>query len=276
MKRILSLTGIVALAFLFTSAISFRLTPQDPPQKKKKEKHIKMVRVSDDGKKMELDTIIDGDEILLWNGDTIDGGKKMKWISKGDFEMDFDIDVKDDGNGNVFIVKSGKGGEEDIDIMKWHGKTDTEMVFGPPHGAPKMMFIGDKKKGNVIDLSDPGIISFDKKELKNGKEKITIIRNKPSDEEVEIHEEIIMHGSGSQPMIIHDGHPGKKMQVKVFADDEGNVEIIEDGKVWDIKKSDKDLQVIEEDGKKIIIKKIKKGDKMEVEVEVEEKENEEK
>jgi hypothetical protein len=279
MKRILSITGIMALAFLFTSAISFRLTPQDPPQKKKKEKHIKMVRVSDDGKKMELDTIIDSDEILIWNGDTINSSKKMKWVSKEDFDMDFDfdIDVEDDGNGNVFIMKSGKNGdgEEDVNIMKWHSKGDNDMIFNAPHGAHKMMIIGDHKKGNVIDLSDPGIISFDKKELKNGKEKIVIIREKPSAEDVEIHEEIIMHGSGSQPMIIHESHPGKKMQVKVFTDDEGNVEIIEDGKVWDIKKSDKDVQVIEEDGKKIIIKKIKKGDKMEVEVEVEKKEEHE-
>lgn len=276
MKRILSITGIMALAILFTSAISIGLSPQDPPSKKKKEKHIKMVRVSEDGKKMELDTVIEADEILIWNGDTINSGKKMMWVSKGDFDMD--VEVEGDGKENVFIMKSD-GSDEDVKIMKWNSKGDNDMIFGAPHGAHKMMFIGDHKKGNVIDLSDPGIISYDKKDLKDGKERITIIRNKQSDEDVEIHEEIIMHGSGSQPMIIHEGHSGKTKQIKVIASESGTIEIIEDGKVWSIEEGDKDVKVIEEDGKKIIIKKIKKGDKMEIEVEVEqeiEEEHEEK
>ena len=55
MKRIFLITGILALSILFMSAISIDNYPQDPPQKKKK-KHIKMVKVDDEGKKMELDT----------------------------------------------------------------------------------------------------------------------------------------------------------------------------------------------------------------------------
>jgi len=295
MRRILSITGILALAVLFMSAISINDYPQDPPQKKKK-KHIKMVKVDEDGKKIELDTVIEADEVLVWNGDTISGGKELKWISEGDF--DFDIDS--DGEGNVFIMKSGDktapaiyefksdgdsikkyrikiaaDGDLDEDIMFWSEKDHNEMMLHAPH-APKVVRIKKAKSGNVIDLSDPGIISYDKKELKNGKEKITIIRNKPSEEDVELEEEIIMHGAGTHPMIIHEGHPKKAERVMIMKKDGGEIEVIEDGAVWDVKEGDTDVKVIEKDGKKITIKKIKEGGEVKVDVEVEEeKEGEE-
>jgi len=282
MKRILSITGILALAILFTSAISIRETPQDPPRGKKAKKHIKMVKVSDDGKKVEIDTIIEGDNVFVFDGDTISGAKELKWISEGDFDMDmdFDFDFEKDGNGNVIIMKSGKGGKEmirefqidgdceDIDIRKWHSKSGNDIFFGAPH-APKVIRI-EKHGGNVIDLSDPGIISFDKKDLKDGKEKIVIIRQKPSVEEVEVHEEIIMHGNSGAPMFIHEGHPKRVKQIKVIANDEGKVEIFEDGELWSVDEMEEDTKVIEKDGKKIIIKKMKEGNEMKVDVEVEE------
>ena len=157
------------------------------------------------------------------------------------------------------------------DIMQWHSKNGNEMLFGKPGSAgPKVFHINKQKSGNVIDLSDPGIISFEKKELKNGKEKIVIVREKPSEEDVEVHEEIIMHNSGAAPMIIHEGMPNMTKRIKVIADDEGHVEILENGKTWTVEESDEDTQVIEKDGKKIIIKKTKKDGEMKVDVEVEE------
>ena len=277
MKRILSITGMLALAVLFMSAISIHSYPQDPPQKKKK-KHIKMVKVDDDGKRMELDTVIEADEIFVWNGDTIGGGKELKWVAEGDFDMDFDFDIEKDGEGN-FVMKSKDGktpaifkfktdGGEDEDVMFWNDKDHQEMILHAPH-APKVMRIKTRKSGNVIDLSDPGIISYVKKELKDGREKITIIRNKPSEENVELNEEIIMHGAGD-PVIIHEGHPTKTKSVRVIKDDDGNVEIIEDGAVWHEEEGDSDVQVIEKDGKIINIKKTKEGNEVKVEVEVEE------
>ncbi len=291
MKRILSITGILALAFLFTSAISIRETPQDPPRGKKAKKHIKMVKVGDDGKKVEIDTIIEGDNVFVFDGDTIGGHKALKWISEenfdftGDFDMGFDIDIEEDGKGKVIIMKSGKGGKEmirefkidgdsdnlhrikvitdgdceDVDIRKWHSKSGNDIFFGAPH-APKVIRI-EKHGGNVIDLSDPGIISFDKKDLKDGKEKIVIVRNKPSEEELEIHEEIIMHGAKGAPMMIHEGHPKKVKQIKVIAGDEGHVEIFEDGKLWSVDEMEEGTKVIEKDGKKSSLKRLKKATK---------------
>lgn len=288
MKRILSITGILTIAILFTSAISIREMPQDPPRGKKAQKHIKMIKVGDDGKKVEIDTIIEGDNIFIFEGDTMGGAKTMKWVSDEDFDfdMDFDIDVEQDGNAKVIIMKSGKDGKhvirefkfdgdcEDTDLVKWHGKSGDEKFFGD-HSAntPKIIRI-EKKGGNVIDLSDHGIISYKKKELKGGKEKITIIREKPSKEEMEIHEEIIMHNSGDHSMFLHEGHGAKSKQIKVIAGDDGKVEIIEDGKVLHIDESDEDVQIIEKDGKKIIIKKQKKGGEIKVNVEVEEENSE--
>lgn len=281
MKRILSLTGILALAIVFTSAISINEMPQDPPKGKK---HVKIVKVKD-GEKVEVDTILTSREVFVFDGDTI-GGKGMKWFSKKDFDhdfdFDFDIDVETDEKGNVFVFKTDGDSTKKIqvkamniggdieDIMKWHGKSGHKMFFDAPHcsGTPKIIRV-DKKAGNVIDLSDPGIISFEKKDLKDGKEKITIVREKPSESEKEINEEIIIQSSGSAPMFLHEG-PHKASKIRVMAGDDGKIEILEDGKVWSIDEMEEGTKVIERDGKKIIIKKIKEGDEMNLDVEVEE------
>ena len=166
MKRILSvalLTGCTVF-LLSTVAVGQQKTPPPPPPPKapKTEKHIKMVKVDDKGNKVELDTVLTSDAPFVWNGDTIGGGKEMKWISKGDFmmdsmhqnnEMNFEYKIEDDGEGNVMILKSGKGGNH--------------MMMAPmPPGAPMpphVMMLRSHSNRNVIDLSDPGIISYDKK-----------------------------------------------------------------------------------------------------------------
>nr|WP_320020775.1 hypothetical protein [uncultured Draconibacterium sp.] len=301
MKQVLSLTGILALALFLSSAISINEAPQYPPKTKKDKKHIKIVKVEDDGAKMKIDTVIEANQVFVWNGDTIDNGKELKWISKEDFDfdIDFDVNLESDENGNVFILK-GDGASKPVtysfktddgdstrhimmevtsddltsDIMQWHSKNGSKMFFDAPRSVgPKVFHINKQKSGNVIDLSDPGIISFEKKELKNGKEKIVIVREKPSKEDMEIHEEIIMHNSSAAPMIIHEGMPNMTKRIKVIADDDGHVEILEDGKSWIVEGSDEDTKFIEKDGKKIIIKKTKKDGEIKVDVEVEEEEN---
>jgi len=324
MKRFLSITGIFALAILFTSAISILELPQDPPTKKKMKKKIKMVKVDENGKKIELDTVIEGDNVFVWQGDTIGGSKELKWLSKDEFDMDslhqhfemnmdIDYEMTGDGNGRVIIIKSDDGNKRivkefkmdgdsmhkflididedgehaDHDIMMWNSKGGNKMIFhsdemiGGPHPAhaPKMMFIGNKKKSNVIDLSDPGIISYNKKLNKDGTEKITIVRKQVPEEDKELNEKIIIHGN-SGLMQIHEGHPGEVKRIKVVKSDDGNIEIIEDGNVWNVKKGSGDSKFITEDGKVIQIKEIKEGDETKVEVivkeEVEEKEVEKK
>lgn len=243
MKRILSITAILSLAFLLMSAITIMEVPQDPPKDKKVKKHVKIVKV-ENGEKVELDTIIEGDNIFVWKGDTINGEKKLKWITKGEFnldslhqylDMDFDFEIDEDGEGNVFIVKSGKGDNKmvkefkingDHDVMMWHDdKTKKELFFGnspKPTVAPRMMFMNKK---NVIDLSDPGVISFKKKKLSGGREKITIIRNKADDKEIEIDQDIIIDAKGNHPMIWHQKEPVKANTIKIKKGDEKEVEV---------------------------------------------------
>ena len=298
MKSIFTIAAMLASAILLSSAVLFTDVPQDPPKKGKK--HINLVRVDDNGKKVEIDTVLEANQVFVWNGDTIgkDGG--LKWISEDgefDLDMDMDFDVKTDGKHKVFVMKSGNasapmvyefkteddstrqyrvkviaaGDEDHTKVMKWHTDSDEDVFFGAPAAPHKMMFVGDHKKGNVIDLSDPGIISYEKKDLKDGKEKIVIIREKPSEEDMEMNEEIIIHGAG-QPMMLQGANPGLEKRIKVIAGDDGKVEILEDGEVWSVENMEEGEKVIEKDGKKIVIKKIKEGDEVKVNVEVEEKE----
>ncbi|MCK3682524.1 hypothetical protein [Maribellus sp. YY47] len=246
MKSILASTGILALAALLTSAISIGEMPQDPPRGKK---HIQLMTIDDQGNKTEVDTVLMTGQVFVWNGDTISDGKEMKWISKeGNFtfdsDMDFDFDFDADSLHQVFVNQFGKN-----------------MPM-----APKMIMMRDHQKGNVIDLSDPGIISFEKKELKDGKEKITIIREKPSEEEMEINEEIMIPGAPAAPMMFHGGVPHKFKTIKVIAD--------EDGKRIHVDEMNDDVKVIEKDGKKIVIRKMKEGGDVKVNVEVEEQKEE--
>lgn len=284
MKRILSLTGTLAVILILLSAFSIRENPQDPPRGKKTEKHIKMVKVDDNGKKTELDTIIEGDRIFVWNGDTIGGGNDLKWMTKEgfnldsihkNFDMNFEYKIEDDGDGNIMILKSGKEGKEgDNKVMMWHNDEGENTFFrvpkmpGVPH-PPKMMFFGDRKKSNVIDLSDPGIISFDKKVRKDGTEKITIIRKRVSDEDNVFNEEIIIPNAVSAPMIYHEKRPGETKRIKIIKNEDGKTEVIEEDGTWSVKEGDKNVKVIQENGKTIRIKEIKEGDEKKVEVEVE-------
>ena len=207
MKRILMVIFLSGFTFfLLSSLYLIGENPQDPPRDKKSEKHIKMIKVDDNGKKVELDTVITGDQVFVWQGDTIGSGKDMKWISKGDFNMDsihrnfdmnFEYNIEDDGEGNMVIMKSGKGGKHMIMAPMPPG---TPM---PPH-APGMMMFRNHNNKNVIDLSDPGIISYDKKILKDGTEKITIVRKQVSEDDGEvIHIKEMTEGDG------------KKIEVKV-------------------------------------------------------------
>ena len=294
MKRILSITGILSLVLILLTAFSLRENPQDPPRGKKDKKHLKLVKIDEDGKKMELDTIIEGENVFVWKGDTIGGEHKLKWVSEGDFDMDFDMDfdfdVEESADRKVIIIKSGivkaptihklkmdgdstkackiiiisDGGHGDHNMMMFHGdEGDNEMIFHAPHmvGAPlpPEMMMKMHKQGNIIDLSDPDIISYNKKDLKDGKEKITIIRHKPVEKEIKM-EEIFMHGAGNHPMIIHGKHPWKTKTLKVIKKEDKNI--------WHGKEGDGKVQVIEEDGKIIHIKEIKEGNEKKIEVTV--------
>jgi hypothetical protein len=259
MKRILS---IVIVAALLVIVHGKTVIAQDAktPHKNKTEKHIKMVKVDDNGKKTSIDTVITGDAPFVWEGDTV-GGKEFKWVTKNDFALDsvheFEYKIHDDGKGMIFIHKGGNDCED-------------FMVPPVPH-APKVMMFDHGRNKNVIDLSDPGIISYDKKLRKDGTEKITIVRKQiPEGEEME--EDVFIHAPVPPEPLMHPGHSKK---VRVIKSDDGTVQVFEDDEVIDIKSHNGEAKFITDDGKVIHMKEKKSGDGKETEVEVEVKEEKE-
>ncbi len=250
MKRILSIV-LAASCVLILHTTTVIAQDVKAPGKSKTEKHIKMMKVDDDGKRTEIDTVITGDAPFVWNGDTIGGGEEFKWISRSDFAMDsihkFDYKIEDGGNHKVMILHSGDG-----EPMMW-----TPGAPPVPH-APRMMRFSSTYGKNVIDLSDPGIISYDKKLRKDGTEKITIVR-KQVPENAEMEEDVFIHAPGAPAEFgFQSGHPENVKTIRVVKSDDGTMNVYENGKVVHV------------NGEKIKIKLIKEGDetKMEVEVEV--------
>lgn len=273
MKRIFSIALLSGIAvFSLPSFILIGDYPQDPPKTKKTEKHIKMVKVDNDGKKVELDTILDNDAPFVWEGDTVGNAKEMKWITKEDFKMDsmhqnfdmnFEYNIEDDGEGNVVIMKSGKGGKHVITVP------DVPGMPMPPH-APGMMMFRNHSNRNVIDLSDPGIISYDKKLRKDGTEKITIVRKQVNEDEGVMIEDMMLDAPRGD-VFFHGASPENIKTVKVIKSDDGTTKVFEDDKVIHISSESGDAVFTSDEGEEIHIKEIKEGDGKKVEVKVDKK-----
>ena len=225
MKNTLLLFGIFGLTGVLVSSFA-SMQKGDETQEPKKTRHIKMVKI-ENGKKMEIDTVLAGDDVFVWNGDTINPVKHIRKFNHADFDKTHQFDVKVDskvGDENVMIIKhkGGKKGEpafmhmlpdddmdvitEDIDsigkrivvrkrMKDAHGNNmiyfnDEDMKHFPPMPpmppvppVPHMRMMGIQHSGQIIDLNDPNIISFKKKEMSGDREKIEIIRKKSDDNE---------------------------------------------------------------------------------------------
>ena len=228
MKNKLLSVGLVGLTGVLLS--SFMLIQKDnESQEPKKSRHIKMVKI-EDGKKMELDTVLTGNDVFVWNGDTINPEKHIKKFNRTEFDKMHRFDVKVDRKGepeDVMIInhKGGKKGDptiwrmspddgmevitEDIDsvgkriivrkrMKDAHGNNmiyfnEEKMKDFPPMPpmppvppvppVPHMKMKGIQHSGQIIDLNDPNIISFKKKEMSGDREKIEIIRKKSGNKE---------------------------------------------------------------------------------------------
>lgn len=215
MKHKLALLGIVGLSALFLSSNAMA-QKEDKTKGTPKTRHIKMTKI-ENGKKMELDTVLTGNDVFIWHGDTI-GGKGMgKHFSSAGINKGKQIKVVVDGDGkneNVMIYhqKDGKYGEPMIwkmesgnDVQVFtdakgdsvrkriiirKGKDDGEedrliylnepnmRQFPPIPPMPHRQMLRGSRDSRVINLNDPNIISYKKKNLKGDREKIEIIRKK--------------------------------------------------------------------------------------------------
>jgi hypothetical protein len=210
------------LAGITTALLSFTfIQKSDEVQEPKTKRHIKMMKM-ENGKKMELDTVLNNDDVFVWNGDTINPIKHLKKVNPSGIDKMEKFDVKvdhKDGNEKVMIInhKGGKGGEpmiwhmdsdEDMEILTEDNDStgkrivvrkrlkdgDEDQVFyfnngdrsqfppmppmPPAPPVPHMRMMKMQHPGQIINLNDPNIISFKKKALSGGREKIEIIRKK--------------------------------------------------------------------------------------------------
>jgi hypothetical protein len=255
MKNLFFILGVLLASFLLFSSFSLRENPQDPPRGEKSERHLKLIKV-EDGKKTELDTIIKGDNIFVWNGDTISSGKGFNFFMS-------ELPNLDSLHKN----------------FSFHFNSDDDHIAPPfvmppdaprPPKAPHIFHFKNKSGENIIDLSDPGIISYKKSDKSGGREKIVIIREKNEENE---NEEVDISWTANPSGFLVKAPPKIEKRIKVIKNEDGEIEIIENEDLK-LKSNGESIKVLEENGKVIVIKEKKKKGKNEVEVEVEVKENE--
>jgi hypothetical protein len=181
MKRVFSLRNRVLvtsiLMGLLFSASSFTIGPvQDSPTNdnipQKKSQRVKII-VSKDGKVTEIDTTLNlADE------------KKIQFkVDSMLKRYDITIQKCDSGMGSQGkrIIRIGKDGN--FNTFGWH---DGDMMIPPPPPVPhKSNFTFYKQFGAdpyAFDTKDESVISYEKKDIGNGLERITIVRKKKSEQ----------------------------------------------------------------------------------------------
>jgi hypothetical protein len=223
MKNTLLSFGMIGLTGIFLSSFAF-MQKGDATQEQKKTRQIKMIK-TENGKTMELDTVLTGDDVFVWHGDTINPDKYIKKFNASGFGKMHQVHVTVDpenGNEKVMILKhrGGKAGDpviwqmdsgEDMEIItedcdslgkkvvirkvKKGGDADYMTFFDgkdmnafpppppppPVPPVPPMKMMKMRHAGQSINLNDPNIVSYKKKDIKGGMEKIEIIRKKTED-----------------------------------------------------------------------------------------------
>lgn len=212
MKTILKTSLLPLLSIFVLSGFSLREKPEDPPPGEKK---LKMVKI-EDGKKTVIDTVITGnDDAFSWFAahdftseidsvlnkklqklevvmDDLDGEEKIEVFKfDDDFDMDFDITTETIADGDsvvkvVVLKHSDHVGKEKIVHLK-----HPHIVRVPhPPKPPKVRILKHHMNDRLINLNDPDIISYKKKDLSGDREKIEIIRKKNKYDDMDDRKEI--------------------------------------------------------------------------------------
>jgi hypothetical protein len=204
MKNTMLTIGLAGLTTLLLSSFAI-VQKGGETQETKKSRHIRMIK-TENGKKMELDTLLTGDDAFVWNGDTINPDKHSGRFDRAGFggmhRFDGNIDRRGGkGNGMDFRHRGGENGgpairhmapENDMGLgrrMERHGPENSMANFNgegmahfsPLPPVPHMKMMGIQHQGQMINLDDPNIISFKKKKMSGDREKIEIIRRKSGD-----------------------------------------------------------------------------------------------
>lgn len=213
MKNTILTIGLAGLTTVLLSSFAI-MQKSNETQEPKKCRHIRMIK-TENGKKMELDTVLTGDDVFVWNGDTINPVKHISNLDRGGFggmyRFDGNIDRRGgNGNGMNFRRRGGENGGPAIrhmtpsDEMDFRGKqivvrrrmrdgSGNNMThfngegmrhfpsMPPVPPVPHLKMNGIQHQGQMINLDDPNIISYKKKKMSGDREKIEIIRKKSDD-----------------------------------------------------------------------------------------------
>lgn len=207
MKSNLALVGLIGMVTFPIFSFSAEFSGAQSEKKQEKQRHIKVVKVVD-GKKSELDTVVAHSDVFVWKGDSIGGKFGMPF---GPFHAQRNGRqgrFNGGGPGGPMMRPMGPGGF-------WAQRHDSADSLGMPKDTlvhrlfirrqmrgrmPEHVFLNNQRPGmlqiefqrrgsfqerdlqNSIDLGDPNIISYSKKNLKGNKEKIEIIRQKADGE----------------------------------------------------------------------------------------------
>ncbi len=234
MKRIVSIFIILGLMLTLSS---MAIIP---------EKHGKK-HFDDEKSNAIADTIPEKEKLLGF----IDDLNNCTRLLKDSVLSDINIDFEDSGHMKVFTMHKNALAEPFVSIRN-NKKDSLKKHF---------VVISDGAfNENVVCLSDPGIISYKKKNLKNGNEKIVIVREKTLKHEI------------CTKTIIHDLTDSKKdthrtSTFHVTADDDGNVEVLNNGKALNLSDFDGVTKGIAKDVEKILIVRTKSGDEIKLNVE---------
>ena len=200
MKNTMLSIGLAGLTTVLLSSF-VGMQKSGETQEQKKTRHIRMIK-TENGKTMELDTVLNGDDVFVWNGDTVNPVKHIAGFGR---ELD-----RRNGNGLNFRHRGGEpgkpafghmpsrdrkgsGGDRMMDRRRMKDDPGNNMFYfndpGMQHFSPvpslppvpHMGMRGIQHQEQIINLNDPNIISFEKKKMSGDREKIEIIRKKSDD-----------------------------------------------------------------------------------------------
>lgn len=169
---------LISGAMVFTLFSSLKSENRNDQPEKKAVRHIKMITVKD-GVRHEVDTLITGDDVKIFHSD---GKGKFHWMA-------LDSSSSDSSVRHLTLRHSGE--RKPMALVGKPGKAHRRLMVAPlAPGLPapsRLPFVQAMRhrQGNVIDLSDQGILSFKKKKLSGDREKITIIRKRVAKDEKE-------------------------------------------------------------------------------------------
>jgi hypothetical protein len=151
MKNTLLLFGMVGLTAVMLS--SFVLVQNgDEMQGPKRTRHIIMTKI-ENGKKMELDTVLTGDDVFVWMGDTINPIKHFGKFDRPEFDKMHPGDVRRDrrpGNEKM-IVRHGGQNDRELMIQEMDLDDDMEFFNEDNDSVGKRMVVRSRMRDGVDD-----------------------------------------------------------------------------------------------------------------------------